>query len=1034
MLAAGWAILGSLQREEFPDMQVEAINISVAYPQAAAQEIDQSICIKLNEEISGTEGVDTIASNATEGLCSVTLELAEQANKGDVLADVKALIDAVDSFPVKAERPLVTELKTSYALLQVALSSHGDEKTLKRIAQKIRRDLLNLDGISQVSLAYARPEEISIEVSELQLREHKLSMSDVAEAIRRNSIDLPGGLIKSQEGELLIRTAQQRLSGADFGSIVVSAKHDGTLVTIGDIAQVRDDFKDTGIWASLDGKQTLIVDIRRVGEEDVLELAETVRQYFSQTQSWLPDGVEYVVWQDESKDLTDRMDQLADSAISGLALIIITLSLFMNAKLAFWVTVGIPTALLGAVTLFPAMDVTISTFSVVAVMLVLGIVVDDAVVVGERVHSYQAEGLQGGAAAKRGTQDVSLAVVFGVLTTIATFLPLVFVSGTIGNLAQPIGLVAISILVFSLLESQLLLPSHLAGSKVSQDGEGPVNQWQRLRIWVNAALEAFVRRIYLPLLRWSLAQRGTTIVAAVGMLLITLAIIASGRVPIQFFPPVPGERIYASVTLPHGSPISETEAAIAVLTDSAAELKREIENRDSALEPAASINHVLVSLGKKLIKGTVSDNSSIGSHYAEVALDITLPEGYHGPSTDRLAKRWRELSGAIPNAVKQTFDANAMAVGKAIEIELRGESIQQLDEVSSFIKSELYEMPGVFDVYDTLQYGKQELQISLLTAGYNLGFNTKDLASYVATAFQGEEIQRIQRGEEEVRVMVRYPEEERASVAYLENMRIRSPGGTDVPFSAIARIEYTRGLSSIERVDGEKTVKVVADVDLAQSTSEEILRILSAETLAYLHKHYPGVKVLFAGQEEERSEAVAELMRLCLIALFAVYALLAIPLKSYMQPFVVMSAIPFGLVGAVAAHYVMGQPFVFFSLLGIVALSGVVVNASLVLIDRANVLRAQGAEPVEAIQKAALERFRPVFLTSTTTFIGLIPLISTQETSTRLLFVPIALSLSGGVLFSTMITLVLIPALYTTVLGMGRQDESCPKEVRAAPQ
>ncbi|MBD2857942.1 efflux RND transporter permease subunit [Spongiibacter sp. KMU-158] len=1018
MIVTGLLTLSTMKREEFPEMQVDAVQVSVTYPQASAEETDGAICVKLNEQITGTEGVKKLKSSAREGNCSVTIELNESADKTKALADIKNIVDKIDSFPDDSEQPIVTDVRTSNALLQVVLSSTAsDELALKRLGQKIRRDLLGLPGVSQVALAYTRPEEISVNVSEFQLRQHELSISDVANAIRRNSFNLPAGIINSQDGEILVRTAEQRDSEEAFKSIVVSAKADGTLLRLSDIATIHDEFKDTGVRASIDEKPSIIIDVRRIGEEDVIDVAEKVHHYFEESERWLPEGVDYLIWQDESNDLRDRMDQMADSGISGLILVIITLSLFMQPKLAFWVTAGIPISILGATMFFPSLDVTISTFSIVALMLVLGIVVDDAVVVGERVFSLHSAGYSPSEAAKLGTQEVSTAVVFGVLTTIATFSPLVFVTGAVGFLAKPIGIVTITILIFSLIESQLLLPSHLAHSLDSQKKEKKDSRWNRFLTRINQVLDNFVQQRYAPFLQSALKNKFTTLSASFGILIIAVALSASGRVPVQFFPPVPGERMYASLTLPEGTPIEETEAALKKITQAAYQLREEIR----ALNPqenAAVMDHIIVSLGKKLIRSTTSGNATVGRHFAEVGINLNLPEDYRGPGADELASRWREYTGPIPNAVKQTFDAKSVSIGNAIEIELRGDNLEQLDTVSSQIKAGLYTVPGVFDIYDTFQYGKQELQLSMLPEGYNLGFNTIDLTQQVAKAFQGEEVQRIQRGEEEVKVIVRYPDDERESIGNLESMRIRSPAGIEVPFSAIADMTYTRSMSSIDRIDGEKVVKIIADVDQNRITTDEVLQELSRHYIPEIKAQNPQVEVLLAGEAEESLESINRLLQLSLVAMFAVYALLAIPLKSYLQPLVVMSAIPFGLVGAIAAHFVVGQPFLFFSILGIVALSGVVVNAALVLVDRANTLHRQGLDHQTAIYNAAIERFRPVFLTSTTTFIGLVPLIATQDISTRLLFVPIALSLSGGVLFSTLITLILVPALYMILEGV----------------
>ena len=1029
MLVGGVVVGASLKREEFPEMKLDSVKIEINYPLATAVEIDNAICVKVQEEISGIGGIKKITTNATEGVCQVVALIHESATKSAVQKDIENAINAIDTFPRNSERPVISEVTSNYALLQIALYGVPNESTRKQIGSRIKKDLLAIQGISQVSLTYARDEEISIEVPELLLRQHGLTIQQVADAVRNNSLDLPAGMIKSSSGQLVLRTAQQRYNADDYGAITVAAKADGSRIALADIAQIRDGFEESDIHATLDDQPILIVDVRRTGDEDILEVANKVRHYFNEAESWLPEPVKYHIWEDESLDLTDRMSLMSSSAISGLVLIVITLCLFMRPSHAFWTGLGMPVALLGAVIFLPLVDISISTFSILAVMLVLGILVDDAVVVGERIYSYSEQGVSGLRAAKLGTRDVSVAVVFGVLTTMATFLPLVFVPGIMGTLAKPIGLVAILILAFSLIESQLILPAHLGHSRAL----APLNQtkpisrfWRRFSQTISGSLERFIQCYYAPALDWVIRNSASAISLFVGVLIITLAVLISDRVPVHFFPAVPGERIYATVTLAEGSPVQETERAVNQFIVSAKHLQKTLratqsQSIDDGLNEQGTtpiIDHIMVSYGKKLIRSSASDNATVGSHYAEVAINLNFPENYQGLSTTEIAAQWRSLTGQIPDAVKQTVDSSMVSAGNPIEIHLKGDDFLLLDQLSSEIKSSLYRIPGVYDIYDTFQFGKQELNISMLPNGYNLGFNTVDLANQVRAAFYGDRVQDIQRGSDEVPVFVRYPADARASLVSLESMHVRTPQGTMVPFSTLAEVEFTRGLSKIERIDGKKVVKVIANLNTEALSADEVIAELDSTLLASMRSAYPNVEIVAGGEAEESLESLDSLVTLFALSIFLVYCLLAIPLKSYIQPFIVMSAIPFGLVGAVAAHFLMGRPFVFFSLLGIVALSGIVVNSSLVLIDRANQLRREGRSLAEAIRAASLERFRPIFLTSATTFIGLVPLVANDDPSTQMLFVPIALSLAGGVLISTLVTLLLIPPLYVTTLQL----------------
>ncbi len=1036
MVGGGLLTLPTLYREELPEVEINSVEVSVAYPLATALEVEESLCLKLEQELAGIENTKKVRATAAEGSCHYLLELTDSADRSQALREVKNRVDRIDNFPEDAERPVVSEVSPSFAVMQVAIYADAGEDSLKLIGQRMERELRALDAISQVSLEYSRPYEISIEISEHKLRRHQLTMGQVAAAINRNSLSLPGGMLKGSDGQLLLRTEEQGYDHEDFSSLIVAAKPDGSRVRLSDIAVIRDGFRDDDIAARFDGKPAMILDVRRSGREDVIDVAEAVRNYMQATRDWLPDGVSYAIWQDESQDLIQRMAGLGNSAASGLLLIALTLALFMQIRLALWVTAGIPIALLGSVLLFPSLEVSISTMSVLAIMLVMGIVVDDAVVVGERIFAYRQRGMTPLEAAKLGTQEVSIPVIFGVLTTIATFMPLLFLPGMFASIGAPVGLVAITVLVFSLIESQWILPSHLRHAPPQRRPWAVARAWQQVVDSVSRGLDRCVGNYYRPLLRRAMEWRYSTLALALGLLFVTFAFVSSGRIQFQFFPAVPGERLFASVTLPEGVPLEDSRAVISQLESAAGRLREEIAALGGNAAGQPEIGHSLVSLGKQLIKSTTSGNKVVGSHFVEMALEFKAPEGYTGPSGGDWANRWRELTGTIPNALQQSFDANQISAGNPIEVQLRGDDLDDLDSAANELQEALYAIPGVIDIHDSFHSGKQEVLLTLLPLGHNLGLDSKDLALQVRQAFFGEEVQHVQRGNEEVAIYVRYPADERRNLGNLETMRIRTADGAAVPLHSVASIELARGVSKVERIDGERVVNVIANVDLGQITSGAVLAKLASEVLPDLTRRYPGIGVRFAGESEEQGSALQSLLVLCVLALFLVYALLAIPLRSHLQPLVVMSAIPFGILGSVYAHALAGEPLVFFSVLGMVALSGVVVNASLVLVDRANRLREDGAPLHEALVEAACERFRPIFLTSTTTFIGLLPLIGTTDLSTRMMFVPMALSLAGGVVFSTLVTLFLVPVLCLFADSLGRLPgpaRHAPVQASAAP-
>ncbi len=1015
MVIGGLITFPTLYREEFPNMDLGIVNVEVVYPMATAEEIESSICIKVEEAITGTVGIKKIRSTSVEGVCTVSSELEDSADRASVIRDIQNSVDRLDSLPEDAEQPIVSEQKQILAAIQLVISGDTDELSLKRIGERMRDEITDLPEVSQVQLLYGRPDEISLEISELSLRRHGLSLEQVANSIRANSIDLPGGMVKTDEGHVLLRTKTEAHGQSEFADIVVLAKPDGTQVHLGDIATVVDGFEDKEVYAKFDQRQSVIVDIRRVGEEDILNIASAVKAYIKTTEVWMPEGISISVWQDQSTDLLGRLQALSDNAISGLLLVLLVLVLFMRMSLAFWVAAGIPIALLGAVFFFPAFDISISTMSVVAIILVLGIVVDDAVVVGERIYAYQQLGASRRDAAIAGTREVSTPVIFGVLTTIATFVPLLMIPGPMGSFVAPIGSVAILALVFSLVESHLVLPAHLASHAVHNDNPSKITRaHQSVESRVSGFLAWFVENRYRPFLIRCIEWRYTTVSVAFGILIITVGMVAGGRIAIQFFPPVAGDRIYASVTLPQGTSVQETERAIAQMEQAVEQLTVEVDAERESSETESRVGHLMVSLGKRISKGSTDDIGDVGGHFLNMALELKLPDENEGMDINQIAARWRELTGAVPNAVQQNFDAAAVDMGNAIELQLKGDNLDELQAAASEVKAFLYGTAGVFDISDSFQEGKQELLLTLLPQARTLGLTSKDLANQVRQAFYGEEVQRIQRGKDEVKVFVRYPEDERRSIGNLEQMRIRTSSGVEVPFSSVALVTAQRGISKIERIDGHKVVSVIADVDRASVTPEAVLAKLQSKVFGEVMAAHPGVTISLGGEAESRNESVSSLILTCAISMFAVYALLAIPLKSYLQPMVVMSVVPFGTIGALWMHVLLNEDFMFFSILGVVALSGVVVNASLVLVDKTNRLRIEGETLQEALVDAACERFKPILLTSTTTFIGLLPLMTSDEWAT-MLFVPLSISLGGGVLVSTFISLLLVPALYRIV-------------------
>lgn len=1040
-----WGVIAymNLRQEEFPNVDMGMIQVSVPYLGATPDESESAICLRLEEALESAENIEQMTSTAREGGCDATLELAGGADINRVLNDIKGKVDAIATFPQDAEKPIVRAFSATGTVLSLALWGDADDQTLKRIAEELRNDIVDLDGISTVTVHYVRPLEISVEVSEFTLRQYGLTLDQVARAIDRASLDLPGGTIRTEAGEILVRTKGQVYQGAEYGDIVIETFPDGTQLRLADVATIRDDFQEGYLDARLNGKNAAIIEILRVGDEDIVKSAEIAREYYQQALSVLPANLNLSIINDAAVATQERISTVAGNAYTGLLLVLLILALFLNFKLALWVAAGIPIAIAGALAVFPAVGLTISSLTVMGFILVLGIIVDDAIVVGERVHSWERKGLSQIEAATEGTLEVSIPVIFGVLTTIAAFLPILLLQGPMGAFFNAIGAVVVFCLVASLIESQLILPGHLAHRKNKGyflHGTMVVTFWRRFQGSIAGSMERFAKHTYRNALVVVLKYRYAAWATATGIVILTVALLMSGRVVFQFMPAVEGDVIYGSIQMPEGVAVSITEQAVQKLERAAfelsAELDRELQELKAAgLAPESTervVDNILTVIGQRAARGgpPTEGRSVGGSHIAEVVINLT-PFFERGQLSSAVIRdRWRAKVGSIPDALELTFISDTFSAGDAINFRLEGRSEANLQLAASELRAELARYPGVFDISDSFRAGKQEVQIQLLDAGRNLGLTLNDVATQVRQAFYGAEAQRIQRESDDIRVMVRYPEAERQSLGNLEDLLVRTPTGAEVPFSSIATLSLGNGYSSINRQDGRRVITVRADIDRTVVKPEEIRgELIDKYRDQWLREL--SVEMVVGGEGEQQMRSLSDLFSTFPLAMLIIFALLAIPLKSYLQPLIIMSVIPFGAIGAILGHFIMRADLVFFSLLGIIALSGVVVNASLVLVDNINRLRARGYDADRAVTSAGIMRFRPIFLTSATTFIGLVPLMLTGSPATFFV-IPMAISLAWGVLFSTAITLFLVPALYLIlhdVIGYGDEVE----EVGATP-
>ena len=1025
-------IFGALttNQEEFPNFEIKVINVFVPYLGAAPIEAEKAVCIRIEEAIEGVEGIERVYGTAIEGGCSVAAQLFSDADDITASNEIKSRVDAINNLPIETEKPNVSKVAFTRRVLQIALFGDATERELKELGRELRDKIAATEGISQVAVEYTRPYEISVEVSEDTLRRYGLTLQQVAQSIRTGALDMPGGTLKTENGEILIRTMGQAYLGAEFSDIVVMTRLDGTRVTLGEVADIRDSFEEGDLLAAFNGASAVMVNVSQVGSEDLIAIAADTKEIVKQFDRELPEGISTNIWIDTSLELQERMSVLLKNAAGGLLLVLVILALFLQFRLAMWVAIGIPVAMMGTLAIVPFTDLTISTMTVLGFILVLGIVVDDAIVVGERVYAHEQMNKEPMQAAVEGTWEVSVPVIFGVLTTIAAFLPLIMVDGQMSGFFAPLGWIVIFALICSIIESQLILPSHLAHRSRKIAVTGFAGQWNKFQGGLAKGLQDLANKTYRPFLESSIRWRYATATTCLGLLILAFALIASGRVNFGFFPAIEGNRIYASLELPEGVAAETTLEAALQMQRGAQALNEEIVANYALSQPL--VRNTLSSVGQKVDRNGPGEPPGPGrSNLAEIVIDI-IPFAERGNlSAKEIANRWRELVGPIPDAVKLSFDASTFSAGEPIEFRLQGTDIEKLRSAAEELKYELSSYPGIFDVADTFRSGKQEIQLNLLPEARNLGLTLNDLASQVRNAFYGVEAQRIQRGQDDVRVMVRFPESERASVGDLEDMYIRTPEGSQVPFYSVAQFEVGRGFSEIRRLDGQRVVEVSADVDRTMATPENIMADIKNNVIERLRQNYPSVVFDVGGEQEERNSSFISLGIGLLFSCLVIYGLLAIPLQSYLQPAVIMSVIPFGAVGAIVGHYVLGVQLMFFSALGIVALAGVVVNSSLVLVDYANRQRREGMDALSAICIAAVTRFRPIILTSVTTFVGLIPLMTTTTPATGP-FLPIAISLAWGVLFATVITLLLVPCLYMMIEDLIHQRDRLLSLVRNA--
>ena len=1009
IVVGGLFSLRTMKLELFPAFSLDHISISVPYPGATPAEVEETICKRIEEKIQDLEGIKKMNSIAAENMGVTTVEVERGYDITKLQDQIRNRVDSIQTFPELAERPTIEELIAQREVMNIAIHGHADPITLKEIALKVRDELVLIPGISQVD-AQMKPYEISIEVSENKLREHNLRFEQVLNAVRQHSVDLSGGNLENNAGKILLRTKGQANNREEFEEIPILKHPDGSRLLLRDIGTITDGLADVRVEADFQGEPAEFLSVKEVGAESPLDISKKVREYIKNTQPYLPEGIRLTAWSDTSFYLKGRLQMLINNGTIGLTLVMLILTLFLRPSLALWVSIGIPISFLGTFFIMPFLGMTINLISLFAFILVLGIVVDDAIVVGESVFTeYQKNG-PGVESAIVGTQKVSVPVTFAVLTSTVAFIPIFFIPGFQGKFLAPIPIIVIPTLLFSLLESKLVLPFHLSLCKVGLGTREKLNLLLRFQRKVADGLEHIIDTIYRPLLKACLHNRYTTLTAFISVLVITISLLKLGYVRMVPFPPVPSDYIFVTLKMPTGTAFETTEAATQQIQDGLETLRKQLQ-KEGHSDP---FKHIFRITGSQPFGGGGPMNMLTGpsdTHYGQMIVELNKSEERE-LSAPILAKRWRKAMGEITGARTLDFKATAAGrEGKPIEIELAGKNYDQLIEASEEVKAFLRNYPTVFSISDSHAPGKMEIQLKLKPDAQTLGITQADLARQVRYAFYGAEAQRIQRDREDVRVMIRYPKSERASMANLENLRIRTPDGRQIPFHEVAEGDFVEGFSTIKRTHRRRTIMVSADLDKDVGDLDEINDEVEEQLVPKLKSNYPGMLVTIEGEAKEVTEGNQALFGAFGLALLGMYVLMAIPFRSYVQPLIIMSVIPFGLVGAVMGHWLLGHPLSQLSIYGIIALAGIVVNDSLVLVDYINRCKNEGGNMHKIIRHAGGARFRPILLTTMTTFVGLTPIL--LETSLQAQFlIPMAISLSFGVLFATLITLLLVPCMY----------------------
>ncbi|MBT8472276.1 MAG: efflux RND transporter permease subunit [Marinicaulis sp.] len=977
-----------IERELDPFVEFPGAEVTVQWLGASPQDIEEQVVVRLEEAVSRVEGIRQLWSVSNESNGRVVIIGDEDLDEAAFLQDIKREVDSISTFPSAAEPPQMRLFRSQSELMRIAVRGDVDERVLKRYAERIRREIALLPSVPSVELFGVRDEEVSIEVSEESLRRYGLTFSDIVDAIRGTSVNISAGNVRTDLGDMQLRTRKLADSTQDFEDIIIRQTGNGALVRLSDIATVKDGFEEVNLLATVNGEHTILVQVMSGPQTDIVKISNEVSEYIEKAQPDAPPGITLTLWEDQAETYNGRIGTIGSNFATGLILVLIMLLLFLRPIIAFWVSIGIAVAFAGGMAFLPMNDVSFNMISSFAFLLVIGVIVDDAIIVGEAIHSKVEEGKTNVDAAISGTKMVVMPVVFAVLTTMIFFAPWMFVGGGTAEFTRSISLVVIFALTFSLVESLLILPAHLSHLKPVN----PKNKFLRMQARIADSVVWFSRNYYRPAIQWAVRKRYLTASAFIAIMIVCVGFLANGVVKSVFFPEIESDQIDITVNLPQGTPYART-----------LEVLKQIQVAEKAL-----VDEVNASTDGE---GELIENWYTRSRDNQVlALVKLVPPETRTLTAKETAERLRALIGDIPDAETISVEYQGGGNGPPIEYVLNSKDLEALNAAADDLMDKLRSFEGVYNVVNDTQSATDEIRFELKEGAEALGVTTADVARQVRQGYYGEEVQRLPRDGEDVRVFVRYPRSDRESLDHLRNMRIRTQDGRELPLYTVADINFADGITQILRRERQRAVIVSAEV--ASERINEIREALSEDFFEEFDQRHPTVTRGNIGRAQGQAEFMEEILTLVIIAIGVAYFLVAVAFKSYFEPMLILfAAIPFCFAGAIIGHLVMGVSFSLFSYLGMMAAAGVAVNDNLVLIDYINRLRAKGLDGAQALVEAGTKRFRPILLTSLTTFVGLLPLMMEKSIQAQFL-VPIGVGLSFGVLFALFVTLFLVPALY----------------------